>query len=110
MSILGHRFILYTYYNLQESNWEGQLKGDWENTILPHAEKLGAKTIGTIGELLFSQIMYAKHHLCITDIYARLSRIKAQEGCMTERNFDHFMPHHVFIIKPFVNCTKSQNP
>ncbi len=36
---------------MQESNWEGQLKGDWENTILPHAEKLGAKTIGTIGEL-----------------------------------------------------------
>lgn len=34
---------------IQESNWEGQLKGDWENTILPHAEKLGAKTIGTIG-------------------------------------------------------------
>jgi hypothetical protein len=37
-------------YSLQESNWEGQLKGDWENIILPHAEKLGAKTIGTIGE------------------------------------------------------------
>ncbi len=59
--------ILYTYYNLQESNWEGQLKGDWENTILPHAAKLGAKTIGTIGELLFSQIMYAMHHLRITN-------------------------------------------
>jgi hypothetical protein len=35
----------------QESNWEGQIKGDWEKTILPYAQKLGAKSIGALGEL-----------------------------------------------------------
>ena len=36
-----------------ESDWEGHLKGDWENIILPYAEKLGAKSIGTIGKIGF---------------------------------------------------------
>lgn len=34
---------------IQESNWSGQLKGDWENIILPYSLKNGAKTFGTIG-------------------------------------------------------------
>ena len=37
---------------IDESNWEGQIKGDWENLILPYAEKHGAKSIGTLGTIL----------------------------------------------------------
>jgi hypothetical protein len=37
---------------IDESNWEGQIKGDWENLILPYAEKHGVKSIGTLGTIL----------------------------------------------------------
>ena len=34
---------------IDESNWNGQLKADFEDTVLPYLEKLGAKSIGTLG-------------------------------------------------------------
>ena len=38
---------------IDESNWDGQLKADFEETVLPYVEKLGAKSIGTIGNNFF---------------------------------------------------------
>ena len=34
-----------------ESVWEGKLKDDWENSVLPYAIKNGAKVFGTIGKI-----------------------------------------------------------
>ena len=35
---------------IDESNWTGQLKSDFENSILPLLERNGAKSIGTLGK------------------------------------------------------------
>ena len=37
---------------IDESNWTGQLKSDFENSILPLLERNGAKSIGTLGKSL----------------------------------------------------------
>ncbi len=37
---------------IDESNWDGQLKADFEDSVLPYVQNLGAKTIGTIGKIL----------------------------------------------------------
>ena len=48
---------------LQESDWEGQIKGDWESKILPYARKLGAKSIGALGEFIVSSLHNKKQEL-----------------------------------------------